>query len=146
MTDVEEFATTALRGARRTLLRQGLRGLDQIFRPQQAPTFKPPTPRNRAVLLEIDHAIERDCGLSFAMLLPQCRARRFSRPRMLAMWLARQHTDLSLPQIGRRWERDHTTVIHACQSVGAWRHEEAHWRDRLCREVAGRIELFRGAA
>jgi hypothetical protein len=40
------------------------------------------------------------------------------RPRMIAMWLTKQHTQQSLPQIGKRFGgRDHTTVLHAVRRI-----------------------------
>ena len=48
------------------------------------------------------------------------RARRIARPRQVAMYLARQLTMRSLPEIGRRFGgRDHTTVLHACRRIEA---------------------------
>jgi chromosomal replication initiator protein len=42
----------------------------------------------------------------------------YSHPRQVAMYLSREMTRLSLPEIGRRFgDRHHTTVIHACQEV-----------------------------
>ena len=34
-------------------------------------------------------------------------------PRQIAMYLATELTDLSLPEIGREFNRDHSTVVHA---------------------------------
>jgi chromosomal replication initiator protein len=46
------------------------------------------------------------------------RARAVSRPRQIAMYLAKQLTSRSLPEIGRKFgNRDHTTVMHACSKV-----------------------------
>lgn len=46
------------------------------------------------------------------------RARHVARPRQVAMFLARELTPLSLPNIGRRFgNRDHTTVMHAIRTV-----------------------------
>lgn len=45
------------------------------------------------------------------------RARRVARPRQIAMFLARELTTQSLPAIGRRFQRDHTTVMHAINKV-----------------------------
>jgi chromosomal replication initiator protein len=46
------------------------------------------------------------------------RARRVARPRQVAMYLSRQLTSRSLPEIGRRFgKRDHTTVLHACRRI-----------------------------
>ena len=46
------------------------------------------------------------------------RAREVARPRQVAMYLAKQLTPKSLPDIGRRFGgRDHTTVIHAVRQI-----------------------------
>lgn len=46
------------------------------------------------------------------------RTRRIVRPRQVAMYLARELTDASLPAIGRAFGgRDHTTVMYAVQKV-----------------------------
>jgi chromosomal replication initiator protein len=45
-------------------------------------------------------------------------AREVCRPRQVAMYLAKQMTVRSLPEIGRRFGgRDHTTVIHAIRQI-----------------------------
>ena len=42
-----------------------------------------------------------------------------ARPRQIAMYLAKQLTSRSLPEIGRKFgNRDHTTVMHAVSRVG----------------------------
>jgi chromosomal replication initiator protein len=46
------------------------------------------------------------------------RAREVARPRQVAMYLAKQLTSRSYPDIGRAFGgRDHTTVIHACETI-----------------------------
>jgi len=46
------------------------------------------------------------------------RSRRVARPRQVAMYLSRELTMRSLPEIGRRFgDRDHTTVLHACRRI-----------------------------
>ncbi|HEU0117816.1 MAG TPA: chromosomal replication initiator protein DnaA, partial [Alphaproteobacteria bacterium] len=46
------------------------------------------------------------------------RARQVARPRQVAMYLAKQLTPRSLPEIGRKFGgRDHTTVIHAVRKI-----------------------------
>ncbi|NBV54282.1 MAG: chromosomal replication initiator protein DnaA, partial [Proteobacteria bacterium] len=48
------------------------------------------------------------------------RTRDLARPRQVAMYLAKQLTSSSYPDIGRAFGgRDHTTVIHACETVVA---------------------------
>lgn len=50
-------------------------------------------------------------------LLGPSRLKEFSRPRMVAMYLCRKLTSNSLPQIGRAFKRDHTTVLNAVRTV-----------------------------
>jgi chromosomal replication initiator protein len=45
------------------------------------------------------------------------RYRRLVRARQVAMWLARNTTSHSLPEIGWAFERDHTTVMHGIEKV-----------------------------
>ena len=56
--------------------------------------------------------------LRLSDLLSASRSRSLARPRQIAMALARELTQLSLPEIGHAFGgRDHTTVMHACQRV-----------------------------
>jgi chromosomal replication initiator protein len=53
------------------------------------------------------------------------RAREVARPRQVAMYLSKQLTPRSLPEIGRRFGgRDHTTVIHAVRRIEQLRAED----------------------
>lgn len=47
------------------------------------------------------------------------RSRDIAVPRQLAMFLCREMVGVSLEMIGRAFNRDHTTVMHACQKVTA---------------------------
>lgn len=50
--------------------------------------------------------------------LDSCRrTKNLVRARQVAMYLAREITQQSLPEIGRRFGRDHTTVMHACERI-----------------------------
>ncbi|MCY4335015.1 MAG: chromosomal replication initiator protein DnaA [Litoreibacter sp.] len=51
------------------------------------------------------------------MMSPK-RSRNIARPRQMAMWLSKQLTQRSYPEIGKRFgNRDHTTVIHAVRKI-----------------------------
>ena len=39
------------------------------------------------------------------------------KPRQIAMYLMREHTGLSLVAIGKKFGRNHTTVMHSCEWV-----------------------------
>ena len=62
---------------------------------------------------------ERICeafGVSMEDLLSTSRAAPVTWPRQVAMYLARELTDQTLPAIGRAFGgRNHTTVMHACR-------------------------------
>ncbi len=56
--------------------------------------------------------------LSVTDLRGKRRTKAVARPRQIAMYLARELTDLSFPEIGRRiGGRDHTTVMYACDKI-----------------------------
>jgi chromosomal replication initiator protein len=60
-----------------------------------------------------------------ADLLSKRRSRSVARPRQIAMALAKELTNHSLPEIGDAFGgRDHTTVLHACRRVAALRETE----------------------
>lgn len=60
------------------------------------------------------------------------RARRVARPRQVAMYLARELTMRSLPEIGKCFgDRDHTTVIHACRRVTALCDEDSLFKQEV---------------
>ncbi|RLK46513.1 chromosomal replication initiator protein DnaA [Alkalispirillum mobile] len=59
-------------------------------------------------------------------LLSKRRSRSITRPRQVAMALAKELTSHSLPEIGDAFGgRDHTTVLHACRKVEALRAEDS---------------------
>jgi chromosomal replication initiator protein len=60
-----------------------------------------------------------------ADLLSKRRSRSVARPRQLAMALAKELTNHSLPEIGDAFGgRDHTTVLHACRKINELRQQE----------------------
>jgi chromosomal replication initiator protein len=60
--------------------------------------------------------------LKVSDLLAKKRARNIARPRQMAMALAKELTQMSLPEIGDAFGgRDHTTVLHACRTIAALR-------------------------
>jgi chromosomal replication initiator protein len=60
------------------------------------------------------------------------RSRRVARPRQVAMFLARELTMRSLPEIGKRFGgRDHTTVLHACRRIAALCEEDGTFKEEV---------------
>lgn len=77
-------------------------------------------PERRTTIEEIQKKTAEFYKLELKDLHSECRAWRVARPRQVAMYLARQLTARSLPDIGRRFgNRDHTTVLHACKRITA---------------------------
>ena len=60
--------------------------------------------------------------IKVAELFSRKRTRAIARPRQVAMWLCREVTSHSYPEIGSAFGgRDHTTVIHAVRTIEALR-------------------------
>ncbi|OOF65938.1 chromosomal replication initiator protein DnaA [Rodentibacter sp. Ppn85] len=57
-------------------------------------------------------------------LKSKSRQRSVTRPRQIAMALAKELTNRSLPEIGRAFDRDHTTVLNACREVPKFREKD----------------------
>jgi chromosomal replication initiator protein len=75
------------------------------------------TPRRRTVE-EIQRRTCDACDVTLEELLSPSRAQRVAFARQVAMYLARELTDATLPAIGRAFgNRNHTTVMHACRRV-----------------------------
>ena len=66
----------------------------------------------------IQNLVASHFNLNIQEMLSQRRSRSLARPRQIAMYLSKQHTTNSLPDIGRKFaNRDHTTVIHAVKKI-----------------------------
>ena len=66
----------------------------------------------------IQNIVASHFNLNIQEMLSARRSRSLARPRQIAMYLAKQHTTNSLPDIGRKFSnRDHTTVIHAVKKI-----------------------------
>jgi len=77
--------------------------------------------------------------LRVADLLSRRRSRSIARPRQMAMYLAKELTEHSLPEIGNAFGgRDHTTVLHACRKIESLCESDGRLREehaRLTREL-----------
>ena len=72
----------------------------------------------RITIDEIQRKVAEHYNLRMADMHSARRARNVARPRQVAMYLAKQLTARSLPEIGRKFGgRDHTTVMHAVRKV-----------------------------
>ena len=91
-------------------------------------------------IAEIQRAVGLHFGTKMIDMVSARRSRCVARPRQVAMYLARQMTTLSLPQIGRHFgNRDHTTVMHACRKIEELRALDAAFSatiDSIEKEIA----------
>ena len=72
----------------------------------------------RITIDEIQRKVAEHYNLRMADMHSARRARNVARPRQVAMYLAKQLTARSLPEIGRKFGgRDHTTVMHAVRKI-----------------------------
>jgi len=72
----------------------------------------------RVTIEEIQKSVSEHFNIRIADMHSARRARAVARPRQVAMYLAKQLTSRSLPEIGRKFGgRDHTTVMHAVKKV-----------------------------
>lgn len=65
----------------------------------------------------IQRAVASYFGIDAEWMTQQCRKANLAHPRQVAMFLAREQLGKSYPFIGRQFQRDHTTVIHAYRTV-----------------------------
>jgi chromosomal replication initiator protein len=90
----------------------------------------------RITIEEIQKCVAERFNIRLSDMLAARRARAVARPRQVAMYLAKQLTPRSLPEIGRKFGgRDHTTVIHAVRKI-----EELLTTDRA---LAEDVDLLR---
>ena len=85
---------------------------------------------------EIQRRVSEHYNIRLSDLIGPRRVRTLARPRQIAMYLAKQLTTRSLPEIGRRFGgRDHTTVMHGVRRI-----EELKAQDS---QIAEDIEMLR---
>jgi len=90
----------------------------------------------KVTIEEIIRKVADHYNLRMSDMISARRPRTISRPRQLAMFLAKNLTSKSLPEIGRRFGgRDHTTVIHAVKKI-----EELKNKDL---QIAEEVEILR---
>jgi chromosomal replication initiator protein len=72
----------------------------------------------RVTIEEIQRKVAEHYNIRLTDMSSARRSRQVARPRQVAMYLAKQLTSRSLPEIGRRFgNRDHTTVMHAVSRI-----------------------------
>jgi chromosomal replication initiator protein len=80
----------------------------------------------RVTIEEIQKRVAEYYNIRVSEMSSARRAQMVARPRQVAMYLAKQLTSRSLPEIGRKFgNRDHTTVMHAVRRVDQLRQADA---------------------
>ena len=113
-----------------------------MARPLSSELIAEVIPRGRSAqatsVEEIQQRVAEGFGISRAELVGSSRAATPLRARQVAIFLTRELTDLSLPQIGRLYGgRDHSTVLNSLRRVEAGLAEDP--------ELAERVQELRGA-
>jgi chromosomal replication initiator protein len=95
----------------------------------------------RVTIDEIQKRVAEHFNIKMAEMTSARRARIVARPRQVAMYLAKQLTSRSLPEIGRKFGgRDHTTVMHAVKKI-----EELSRSDRALAEDVELLQRMLGS-
>ena len=86
----------------------------------------------RVSIEDIQRHVADYFNLRLSDMLSARRSRAVARPRQIAMYLAKQLTTRSLPEIGRKFGgRDHTTVMHAVKRIAELRQIDSSLEDDL---------------
>lgn len=82
---------------------------------------------NRQITVEnIQKTVAEFFKLKISDMHSKKRSRNVARPRQIAMALAKELTQMSLPEIGEAFgNRDHTTVLHACRTIASLRKQDS---------------------
>jgi chromosomal replication initiator protein len=84
----------------------------------------------RVTIEEIQKRVAEHFNIRVSDMHSARRARSVARPRQVAMYLAKQLTSRSLPEIGRKFGgRDHTTVMHAVRKVDELRERDSSFAE-----------------
>ena len=98
-------------------------------------------PERRITVDEIQKTVAEHFSLKQADLLSERRTRSVARPRQMAMYLCKQHTTRSYPDIGRRFGgRDHTTVLHGVRKIEELMAQD----DQIARDIEALTRKLRG--
>jgi hypothetical protein len=100
-------------------------------------------------IADVQHAVARAFCLNIGEMLSRKRRHRLASARQVAMylsremagggWMGRRRQAASFPRIGMAFERDHTSVIHACNVVARRRLADADFArtlERIARDLA----------
>ena len=103
-------------------------------------TLRDILPANRVTVSEIIKFISRHYGLKVSEIKSRNNSKHISFPRQVAMYLCKQLTNSSYPDIGKQFNnKHHSTVIHSVKKIAHLRAQEPD----IDRTVQGFIDHFR---
>jgi chromosomal replication initiator protein len=89
-------------------------------------------PRQQLTLEEIIERVAVQCNLTWADLTGKKRTQKVNEARQIAMFLCRELTEMSLPQIAAEFGgRSHSTILHGIQKMTEELQTDAHFKKRL---------------
>ncbi len=101
--------------------------LNEVLGPRGAPQASP-----KILVADLQNEVATRFGISRQELVGPSRAATPVRARQVAMFLTRELTDLSLPQIGRLYGgRDHSTVLNSLKRVEAESASDTEFAERV---------------
>jgi chromosomal replication initiator protein len=84
---------------------------------------------------EIQEKVAKYFGVRPKSMKGKKRVRNIARPRQVAMYLCRKCTNKSFTQIAEQFNRDHTTIIHGCQTIDSLIKTDAELADDVNRLI-----------
>lgn len=87
--------------------------------------------KKRITIEMIQAAVEDFYGITHQDIIGKGRARRIVRPRQVAIYLCRDLSETTLSNIGKAFNRDHTTVLHSCELISNQLQEDRNLREEL---------------
>ncbi len=106
-----------------------------------APVLSPQTETVEASPTVVMRAVSEVTNISIEDLKSSSRRREISQARQVAMYLMRQHTDLSLPKIGEEFGgKDHTTVLYSCEKIAELKKKDPNLA-QLLTQLSDRIQM-----
>ncbi|WP_028029146.1 chromosomal replication initiator protein DnaA [Gemmobacter nectariphilus] len=86
----------------------------------------------KVTIEEIQRKVAEHYNIRLSDMIGPKRLRAVARPRQVAMYLSKQLTSRSLPEIGRRFGgRDHTTIMHGVKKIEELMSTDSHLADDL---------------
>lgn len=87
--------------------------------------------KRRITIEMIQAAVEDFYGIAHKDLVGKKKERRIVHPRQVAIYLCRELSESTLKNIGKAFNRDHTTVMHSCDLINNQLQEDRNLREEL---------------